>query len=306
MKKASPYIAVITAMLIWAGSGIAVKAALESLAPLTLVLTRFTLAVLLMCGIGLIANQVARQDSILRLQKIERKDIWLFVLGGTFQPFLYFILETYSYDAFATPTIAEAFLSTNPLIAPIFAWIFLREKVTIWNIAGILISTAGMILLVLAGSNSFAIGNMWGIPLAIVTVCMAVGYSIILKKIPSQYSTLTIVFWVQLIGLILLYVLAAGKALVYADTQWFTAITPAAIGGVAYLAVLSSVAAFILFCYSVRYIGVTKANIFNNIRPVFTALIMLILFSEQLPFWKWVGIGIIVFGLFICQKHRKK
>lgn len=293
-------------MLIWAGSGIAVKAALESLAPLTLVLTRFTLAVALMCGIGLVANKVAREDSILRLQKVDRQDIWLFVLGGTFQPFLYFILETYSYDAFATPTIAEAFLSTNPLIAPIFAWIFLRERVTGWNIAGILISTAGMVLLVLAGSDSFEIGNIWGVPLAIVTVCMAVGYSIILKKIPTKYSTLTIVFWVQLTGLILLYVLAGGKALIYPDTQWFTAITPKAINGVVYLAVLSSVAAFILFCYSVRFLGVTKANIFNNIRPVFTALIMLILFAEQLPFWKWVGIGIIVLGLFICQKHRKK
>jgi drug/metabolite transporter (DMT)-like permease len=66
------------------------------------------------------------------------------------------------------------------------------------------------------------------------------------------------------------------------------------------------VAAFILFCYSVRYLGVTKANIFNNIRPVFTALIMLILFGEQLPIWKWIGIAIIVLGLFICQKYRKK
>ena len=36
MKKASPYIAVVVAMLIWAGSGIAVKAALESFAPLAL------------------------------------------------------------------------------------------------------------------------------------------------------------------------------------------------------------------------------------------------------------------------------
>ncbi|MBR0296969.1 MAG: EamA family transporter [Paludibacteraceae bacterium] len=306
MKKASPYIAVIIAMLIWAGSGIAVKAALESFAPLMLVMTRFTIGVLLMCCFGLVANRAAREDSILRLQKVDKQDIWLFVLGGVFQPFLYFILETYSYDAFATPTIAEAFLSTNPLIAPIFAWIFLRERVTGWNIAGILISTAGMVMLVLAGSESFAMGNIWGVPLAIVTVCMAVGYSIILKKIPAKYSALTIVFWVQLTGLVLFYILAAGKALVYPETQWFTTITPAAVEGVMYLAVLSSVAAFILFCYSVRFIGVTKANIFNNIRPVFTALIMLLLFGEQLPLWKWVGIGIIVLGLFICQKHRKK
>jgi drug/metabolite transporter (DMT)-like permease len=71
------------------------------------------------------------------------------------------------------------------------------------------------------------------------------------------------------------------------------------------LAVLASVTAFILFCYTVRYIGVTRANIFNNIRPVFTALLMLVIFNEQLPFWKWIGIVIIIIGLFISQKQRK-
>ncbi len=59
MKKASPYIAVVVAMLIWAGSGIAVKAALESFAPLALVLTRFTVGIVLMLVLGLVANKFA-------------------------------------------------------------------------------------------------------------------------------------------------------------------------------------------------------------------------------------------------------
>ena len=302
-----PYIAVIVSMIIWAGSGIAVKASLEALAPLTLVLMRFTLGILLMLAIGLVANRCTAQNSILRLQMIEKQDIWLFVLGGVFQPFLYFILETYSYKLFATPTIAEAFLSTNPLIAPIFALVFLREKVTFWNVLGILVSTGGMLLLVLAGSGSFELGSLWAIPLALITVCMAAAYSIILKKVPEKYSSLTIVFWGQLIGLLLFYLVAGGKALINPQAVWLVGdITGSAVGGVLYLAALSSVAAFVLFCYSVRYLGVTKANIFNNIRPVFTALLMLCIFGEQLPFWKWIGIGIIVLGLFICQKRGKK
>lgn len=307
MKRALPYIAVVVAMLIWAGSGIAVKAALEALAPLTLVLTRFTIGILLMLAIGLIANRTAASNSILRLQTIDRQDVWMFVLGGVFQPFLYFILETYSYKLFATPTIAEAFLSTNPLIAPIFALIFLREKVTLWNILGILVSTGGMLLLVLAGSGSFELGSLWAIPLSLVTVCMAAAYSVILKKVPEKYSSLSVVFWGQLVGLILFYLVAGGKTLIVGHWSLVVGnLSISAISGVLYLAVLSSVAAFVLFCYSVRYLGVTKANIFNNIRPVFTALLMLCLFSEHMPLWKWIGIGFIVLGLFICQKRGKK
>ncbi|MBO7408297.1 MAG: EamA family transporter [Paludibacteraceae bacterium] len=305
MKRMVPYIAVITAMLIWAGSGIAVKEALVLLSPLQLVVVRFTIAVILMLCVGLLAS------GQLKLQKLERGDWWLFVLAGIFQPFLYFILETYSYKLFATPTIAEAFLSTNPLIAPIFALIFLRERSGWLTWLGIIVSTAGMLLLVLAGSDNFEVGNLWGVPLALVTVCMAASYSILLRKIPSKYTSLTIVFWGQLIGLILFYLVYGVRCMVYGGENMVQCMVAGeqlirSLCGVGYLGIFSSVAAFVLFCYSVRSIGVVTANIFNNVRPVFTALLMLCIFGEQLPLGKWIGIFVIVLGLFICQKQRKK
>jgi drug/metabolite transporter (DMT)-like permease len=74
---------------------------------------------------------------------------------------------------------------------------------------------------------------------------------------------------------------------------------------VAYLTVFASVIAFILFCYALRQIGVTKANALNNIRPAFTALWMLLFFGEQLQAAKWVGMVLIIVGLFVCQKQEK-
>ena len=326
-------------MLIWAGAGIAVKEALVVFTPLTLIVLRFSIAVLLMLCIGLIF----RKNEVLGLQRVEKKDIPLFLLGGVLQPFLYFIFETYTYQSFDSPTIAEAMLSTQPIMAPIMAWLLLREQVTRNNILGILISTAGMLLLLLVGSQDFALGNPWGILLAIITVSCSVGYGVILRKIPEKYSSLSIVFYVQLISLVLFYILWGGDILlnspqhssillnttqsssillntpqsssillnttqsysILLNTTQSSSILLPSILAVLYLAILASVTAFILFCFTVRYIGVTRANIFNNVRPVFTALIMWIFFSEQLPVWKWIGIIIIIIGLFISQKQRK-
>ena len=309
IKKLIPYIAIICAMLIWAGAGIAVKEALLVFNPLTLIVLRFSIAVVLMLCVGLIF----RGNEVVGLQRVEKKDIPLFLFGGLLQPFLYFIFETYTYQSFASPTIAEAMLSTQPIMAPIFAWVILREQVTRYNILGIIVSTVGMLLLLLVGSNNFAIGNPFGIFLAILTVSCSVGYSVVLRRIPPQYSPLTIVFYVQSISLVLFYILWGGDLLI--NTPQYSSIllnTPQHYSillkpalSVLYLAVLASVTAFILFCYTVRYIGVTRANIFNNIRPVFTALIMWFFFSEQLPLWKWIGIIVIIIGLFISQKHRK-
>lgn len=289
-------------MLCWAGAGIAVKEALVVFSPLTLIVLRFSLAILLMLLVGLLF----RGHEVLGLQRVDKRDIPLFVLGGLFQPFLYFIFETYTYQSFASPTIAEAMLSTQPIMAPILAFIILREKVTRNNVVGILISTVGMLLLLLVGANNFALGNPWGVLLAIVTVSMSVGYTIILRRIPTRYSSLSIVFYVQLVALVLFYAVWGvfdRQSLQDTIAPLSADITP--VVAVGYLAVFASVTAFILFCYTVRQIGVTRANVFNNVRPVFTALLMWVIFDEQLPVWKWVGIIVIVIGLFISQKQRK-
>lgn len=305
--------AIILAMLIWAGAGIAVKEALILFNPLTLIVLRFTIAVMLMLCVGLIF----RRNEILGLQRAEKKDIPIFLLGGILQPFLYFIFETYTYQSFSSPTIAEAMLSMQPVLAPIFAFILLREHITRNNIIGILLSTIGVLILLLVGAEDFALGNPWGILLAFLTVSMSVGYSIVLRRIPEQYSPLTIVFYVQTISLVLFYILWGGDLFLNSsslnsplsslnfplsslNSQLFLPVL-----SVLYLAIFASVAAFILFCYTVRQIGVTRANLFNNIRPVFTALLMLLIFNEQLPVWKWIGIIIIIIGLFISQKQRK-
>ena len=308
MKRLIPYLAVVTAMLIWAGAGIAVKEALIVFSPLTLIVLRFTLAVLLMLLVGL----VFRRNEILGLQLIAKRDIPLFLLGGLFQPFLYFIFETYTYQSFASPTIAEAMLSTQPVLAPIFAFVLLRERVTRNNILGIILSTIGMLLLLLVGSDSFSLGSPWGILLAIVTVSMSVSYSVILRRIPTRYSSLSIVFYVQSFSLILFYVvwmlMGEASAFMNNSTPLLHHSTQLLHSGIAvlYLAIFASVTAFVLFCYTVRKIGVTRANVFNNIRPVFTAMLMWLIFDEVLPIWKLIGIVIIIIGLFISQKVGKR
>lgn len=302
MRRLLPYIAVLLSMLIWSASGIAVKEALVALSPMTMIVIRFTLAVLLMLVVGL----CARKSEMFRLQKVDKKDLPLFILGGIFQPFLYYILETFSYDALSSPTIAEALLSTSPVLAPFFAAAILREHVTRYNILGIIVSTVGMLLLVLVGASDFSIGNPWGIACAFAAVSAAVLYTIVLRRIPPGYNPLTVVFYVQLSALVLFYPLCgftdgvSGFAhLAEVDTMqlWRS------LAAVGYLALGASVVAFICFCYTVRVIGVTRTNAFNNVRPAFTAIWMLLFFGEQLPWAKWLGILLIIIGLFVCQRH---
>lgn len=305
IRKLLPYIAIVFAMLIWSVSGIAIKNALLCFSGLTLLVMRFTLAILVMLIIGL----CCRCNSLLCLQKLDKKDIPIFLLAGFFQPCLYYLLETYTYDALQSPTIAETLLSTAPLLAPLWAWTILRERVTRNNILGIIVSTLGMVLLVMVGGQSFQIGNPWGILTAFLSVSTAVLYSVMLRRIPTKYSSLTIVFYVQLCGLFLFYplrLITEGFAFpLPLDRVAWTGQLWQSLGSMVFLALFATVTAFILFCYSVRQIGVTRGNVFNNIRPLFTALIMFFAFGEHLPIGKWVGMVLIIVGLFISQREQK-
>ena len=141
---------------------------------------------------------------------------------------------------------------------------------------------------------------------AFAAVSAAVLYTIVLRRIPPKYNPLTVVFYVQLSALVLFYPLCgftdgvSGFAhLAEVDTVqlWRS------LAAVGYLALGASVVAFICFCYTVRVIGVTRTNAFNNVRPAFTAIWMLLFFGEQLPWAKWLGILLIIIGLFVCQRH---
>ena len=298
-------IALVVSMLIWSVSGIAIKHALVVLPPLTMIVMRFVPSVLLMLLVGV----VRRKHSLFCLQKMDMKDLPLFLIAGFCQPFLYYLLETFTYDALNSPTIAETLLSTSPLLSPLFAAIMLHERVTKYNILGILVSTAGVFVLTLAGSSSYSIGNYWGILLAFAAVSAAVIDSVMMRKTPVKYSALSFVFYTQLISLMFfipLWFVKEGPQEIYNlqltidKSQLYIAL-----GCVGYLTVFASVTAFILFCYALRKIGVTQANAFNNIRPAFTALWMFLFFGEQLPAAKWIGMILIIFGLFVCQKQEK-
>lgn len=292
-------------MIIWSVSGIAIKHALTVLPPFTMIVLRFVPSVLLMLVIGLLC----RKSALFGLQPMKLKDLPLFLIAGFCQPFLYYLLETFTYDALNSPTIAETLLSTSPLLSPVFAAVLLRERVTKFNILGILISTAGVFALTLVGSTNYSIGNYWGVLLAFAAVSAAVVDSIMMRKVPADYSSLSFIFYAQLVSLMFflpIWFFKEGPESIY-NIQFTISNSEVqiALWCVAYLTVFASVIAFILFCFALRKVGVTQANAFNNIRPAFTAIWMLLFFGEHLPVAKWIGIGLIIFGLFVCQMKEK-
>lgn len=269
-----------------------VKVVYEAYGPLTTVLFRL----LISSGLLLLFTFATR-----KLQKIQPGDLKLFLLLAFFEPFLYFMGESYGLK-YVSSTVAAVIVATIPLFSPIAAWYFYKEKLSRTNLYGLIITFLGVSLVVLDTSFSFTASPL-GVSLEFLAVAGAIGYASVLKGISHRYNTFTIITYQNLIGA--LYFLPVWLGFEMNDFMQVP-FNPKAFKAIIQLAIFASTFAFILFTYSVRNLGINKSNIFINVIPVFVAVIAFIVLGDQLNFHQMVGIAIVISGLFLAQINWKR
>ena len=235
-------------------------------------------------------------------EKVDKKDLKLFALAALFEPFLYFIFESYGLLNSA-PVVSSAIIATIPLFTPIAAFFFLKERLTPWNIAGFIISFFGVIFMLLNKNLELTV-SVKGIMFLFSAVFVAVAYSIALRKLTMLYKPLTITFVQNILGMI------------YFIPMFFVMekITPSQIAEIGNyilpllsLGVFASSVAYTLWAYAFSKLGAAKANIYSNLIPVFTAIFSCIIIGENITIQKVVGILLVIGGLILSQlKFNRK
>jgi len=283
----------VLSMICWAFSFVWIKQAFISFDPLTIVVLRLVIS----AGLLAIILKLLGQLIIIR-----RQDLKYFLLLAFFEPFLYFMGESFGLELVSS-TVGAVIVSTIPLFAPITDKLFFKSRISWANILGIFVSFAGVLLLIFKNDFSL-VAPLKGILLVFLAVFAALGYSVVLKKVPSYYNSVSIITFQNAIGLIYFLPLF----IIYDIPKFgYKPITGEAIYAVIALAVVASSLAFIFFTYGMRKIGITKANVFVNMIPVFTAVIAWWVLGEVLTTQMLLGIAIVVSGVFVSQiKLRRR
>jgi drug/metabolite transporter (DMT)-like permease len=229
-------------------------------------------------------------------QKIRSGDLKYFIMLAFFEPFCYFMGESYGIRL-VSPTMAAIIISTIPVVTPIVAFYFIRERLKVVNIAGLLMSFAG-VLVMIAGSGNFLAGSFFGAVLLFFAVISAVFYGVMLKKLSARYSPFVIVRNQNIIGAILfspIFMLLGFKDLTSTVPNGELVIT------VFNLAFFASTVAFLMITVAVREMGLSRTNVFINAIPVVTAVFSYLWYGESFGWQKIVGMALVLSGLFISQ-----
>ncbi|MDR1112892.1 MAG: DMT family transporter [Bacteroidales bacterium] len=299
MKKNNTgyYILLFIASSLWGGSFVFTNRLLKSISPVSLIFIRQIISSALFIVICLL---FFRKDL-----KIKLKDLKIVFAFSFFEPFLYFIFETYSLK-YSDPTVVAIIVATIPLFTALLAIFYFKEQFSKINMLGAIVSILG-IGIMLAPSFTNSHFSSTGMGLAFGAVICAVCYGFFVRKMTQGYNPAVIITYQNLIGALLFFPLF----LFFFNKNQFQAEYaalhhPLNLSYILILSIFCSAIAFMFFFQGIQKLGLGKANTFTNLIPVVTALLSFFIIGEQFPFYKIIGIIVVITGIFLVQKRGKK
>jgi len=279
------------ANLFWAGNWVIGRLLRDAFDPLTLNFLRWLGAALVLAPFAL-PGVLAARSALLRGAGV----LFLLSLTGValFQSLVYLGLRT-------TTTVNAVLLnSSGPIFMLLCSWVIEREHGTRRQVAGMLISLVGILVILSRGElgSLLALDVYPGDGWILLAMPMWGLYSVLLKRRPPELGGVEFLFVISLVGLILLAPFAALEA-VLSPPRWPG---PAAAAGVVYVALFASVGAFICWNRGVAIVGANTAGFTLHLLPAFGTVLAMIFIGERFHLFHAAGIIIILAGVIVATR----
>lgn len=276
----------LTAMMTWASSFIALKAAIGPMGPMSVVFGRMVVASL--CFVYFIRQ--------FRKLEFTKKDIKYILLMTAFEPCLYFIFEAKALQ-YTTASQAGMITSMMPLMTAIGAAIVLKEVISKRLLLGGFIAVVGAIWLSLsAQSSENALNPLLGNTLEFLAMVCGAWYAIAIRYLSQRFSALFLTAVQAFVGAIFFFP--------FAIWEYFFVpmhITLESIYWVFYLGVVVTIGGYGMFNLALSRVEASKASVFVNLIPAFTVLLAYIFLGEVLSPTEMIASGVILVGVTISQ-----
>ena len=292
-RRAGAFGLLALAMLLWAGNWVVGRALREAIDPLSLNFWRWAIAALALLPFAL--PQLAGRGEVLR-----RNAGLLLLLSLTgvalFQTLVYLGLRS-------TTTVNGVLLnSSQPLFILLCSWVLERERATLRQVAGMLVSFAGIVVILARGDPAalaeleFNVGDAW------ILLAMPIWgiYSVLLKRRPPELAGAAFLFVISVAGVAMLAPFYA-LALLREPPAWPSATLTA---GVLYVALAASVAGFMFWNRGVAIVGANTAGFTLHLLPAFATVLAILLLGETFALFHAAGIATIIAGVVLATSRR--
>lgn len=274
------------AVLIWSGNMTINQLTVGVIAPSTIAFDRWVLALAVLSPFVL--------PTVWRLRRQLRPELPKLALLGLLGMAMW---QGLAYVAAATTSATNMGIlaATVPLLTVLLSAVILRERPTLGGITGGLLALLGVFVLLGRGDplSLLALDIAPGDLLMVLAALCYASYGVMLKR-----WSMALPPWVML------YVQACFATLFLLPGYLLGPMTPVDEHNawlILYAGIPASIVTTYLWMRAVREIGASKASIFLNLMPLFSALIAMAFLGERLETWHLLGGSLTLAGVIMAQ-----
>ncbi len=277
-------------LILWSGNYVAGKIALRTLDPITLVCLRLQLAAILMLAI-----YFSRRER----SPLKARDTWPFLYLGFFGVIINQGLFTVGLN-YTTSDHSAVLIAIGPIIILLLARAFKLEALTVAKVVGMAISFCGVYLLETEQGSPAHSPLLLG---DIITFGGVIGFSIYAvlgKRVAGQYDSIAMNTFNCVAAALLLLPLTI-RQIIHLD--WHSV----GLGGwlgMAYMAVGSSVGAYTIFYWVLRYMTASRVGAVSYFQPVIVILLSMAFLGEPPSRMLLEGTALVLLGVFLAERGK--
>ena len=269
---------------IWGSTWLGIKVGLRDLPPITFAGIRFALAALLLGAV--ILWRGARLPT-------SRRDWWMLAYTGILSITVNYALVFWG-EQYISSGLAALLSATVPLFGLPLAHRYLSSEPLTWaRVTGVLLGLMGVAVVFSGELSSGGPLALWA-SAGIILAALATAHAGVLVKARGTHIEPSVLAGIQMaLGCVPLLV---GGILVEGDPRSYHW-TPVALGALAYLTILGSVIAFLMYYWLIRHTPVTGVLMIPLVTPLVAILIGVLLGGETVGWHTVVGGAAILGGV---------
>jgi len=196
-------------------------------------------------------------------------------------------------------TLSTVLIYIAPGLSALGGWAFLREPITRWKIAAVLLGLAGVVLIVGRASQGYRLTPV-GVAIGLASAVGFAAFSLTGRMSARRFaSTWTGLFYAFVFATLSLVVLCL--ALRPPAATWDGRL----VLGLLVLAAPTLVG-YGLFSAALRHLPASVATLIASLEPALTAIMAVTLLGERLAHVQWVGSALIVAGVLLVQRSPER
>ena len=288
-SNAVSVVSVLGALILWSSSFVAIKFAYETYPPITLAVTRFVVATLILGALTLLPKNRMR---------LAKKDIFTVAVCGLTGIMLYAVLQNIAMQ-WTSASSATLIIASYPVITLLLESLIYKAKLSALKIAGILIAIGGVVILSYVKPDARQQGELLGSLLLVAAGVVWAVYNLMTKKVVNRYPPVTLLFYTTLFGTLFMLPMALIER-----GQWAPP-TAMSFSMMLFLGVFCSVAAFLLYNRGLKTMSASSVTSMLNLVPIFGVFFSYILLGEQVTLRKFIGGAVVIFGVMLSLRRTK-